>query len=151
MKNEIREQQRVTNVLCYIMFLCESAFRLSSDLDPFDFSNRTTVDIMYHRCISLIDDETISCEKAHDLYVTAMLAEGWTLGDNEDHNLKTMPDLKLFKELSREQVKLIAYRAAVLSSGREFYQNLKSEFEMNGLNDLKGTVFTYTKDMLHDQ
>ena len=150
MKNEKREQRRLTDVLCYIVFLCESAFRLSRDLDPFDFSDPTAVGIMYHRCIALIDDETISCEKAHEHYVNAMIEDGWTLGDKEDHILKTIPDLTPFKELSSAQMKVIAFRAAILSSARNFYHSLKSEFEMDMLNDLKGTIFTFSKGMQDD-
>lgn len=133
---------RMREVVTYLVSLIESARRFAHGLDPFDFGNENVVEAMLLKNGYFIendddpsDESDESYRIAHCRYRTEMLEAGWTLGQ-EDYNKKTLSDLKPYDQLSNDQKREIAFRAAVIHSVKGFYHQFKGEIEKDTIENM---------------
>lgn len=128
MYDEDDETKRMIDVITYIVSLAESARRFSKGLPPFDFNDIGTVEYMVNSNMPFISDKDITYKKAHELFLMYMLDDGWRQGP-ENFESKTHPDLVPYDKLPEEARERIAFRAAIISSAREFYESFKKDLE----------------------
>jgi hypothetical protein len=128
------EKQMIIDVIAYIVAMTESAYRFSKGLPPFDFNSQNMAVFMLSCNLPFIEDKDVPYKKAHELFLVSMLEDGWKFGP-EDFDNKTHPDLVPFDQLPDEARERIAFRAAIVSSAREFYATFKQDVEDAMLND----------------
>jgi len=128
MFDEDEEAKRMIDVITYIVSLTESARRFSKGMPPFDFNDLSTVEYMVNSNMPFIEDKDVTYKKAHELFLMHMLDDGWRHGP-ENFESKTHPDLVPFDKLPEEARERIAFRAAIISSAREFYESFRKDLE----------------------
>ena len=124
----MREKEREVDVIMFIMTLSMSAYRFAKNERPFDFENSAVAELMTAKALPFIKQENVDYEKAHQEFLQTMFENGWKEG-HEDFVNRTHPDLCNWNDLSQNIRDAYAYTAALISSAKEFYKELRGDLE----------------------
>lgn len=123
-----RGQERLVDVVLYILSLVQSTFRFSKGLPPFDFENLSVAEFLTCKSLPFVENEDIPYPEAHKIFIQSMFEYGWTYG-LEDFIKKTHTDLVEYSELPIESKEMYGFMVGIICSAKEFYQSLKIDLE----------------------
>ena len=145
-----KEQERLVDVVMYLVSLAQSAFRYARGQRPFDFESLPTVEFIMARTLPFIENENIDYREVHLSFVQVMFENGWKQGQ-EDFANRVHPDLVSWEDLTKDSQYLYGYTAGLVCSAKEFYASIKADLEDDFMSSfssmvIKGKTFVGLKN-----
>lgn len=129
------KDERLVDVIMFVVSLALSAFRFAKGQDPFDFESLPVAEFITSKALPFIENENVDYRKAHKDFIQVMVENGWKQGP-EDFLNRTHQDITNWESLSQESREMYGYFAGIVCSARGFYSSLKNDLAEQFMDSL---------------